>query len=154
MATMILTSPDPAADPFVARVLLAMQHAAFEIEAAYVGTRDIPPLQEDEEALTAFRGSWVVAWDGPEMLGAAAWRVRPEHVEIDRVMVHPSAHRRGVASALMTRVVEANAGRDLVVDTGRDNPPGLAMYGKHGFVAERDHEVAPGFWLTRLRRPA
>ncbi len=151
---MILTSPDPAADPFVARVLLAMQHAAFEIEAAFIGSRDIPPLQEDEQALTAFRGRWVIAWDGPDMLGAVAWRERPDHVEIDRVMVHPAAHRRGVGTALLARVVEVSAGCDLVVDTGRDNPPGLAMYAKHGFVAERDMEVAPGLWLTRLRRPA
>lgn len=151
---MILTSPDPAADPFVARVLLAMQHAAFEIEATLIGSRDIPPLQEDEQALTAFRGSWVIAWDGPDMLGAVAWRDEVHHVEIDRVMVHPAAHRRGVGTALLTRVVEVNAGRDLVVDTGRDNPPGLAMYGKHGFVAEHDVEAAPGLWLTRMRRPA
>lgn len=151
---MILTSPDPAADPFVARVLLAMQHAAFEIEATFIGSRDIPPLQEDEEALTAFRGSWVIAWDGPDMLGAVAWRDRPDQIEIDRVMVHPAAHRRGVGTALLTRVVEVNAGRDLVVDTGRDNPPGLAMYGKHGFVAEEDIEPVPGLWLTRMRRSA
>lgn len=88
------------------------------------------------------------------MLGAVAWHDRPDHVEIDRVMVHPSAHRRGVGTALLKRVVEANEGRDLVVDTGRDNPPGLAMYAKQGFVAEGDIEAAPGLWLTRLRRPA
>ncbi|MGJ9421233.1 GNAT family N-acetyltransferase [Aeromicrobium sp. CF3.5] len=95
-----------------------------------------------------------MAWDGPDMLGAVAWHDRPDHVEIDRVMVHPSAHRRGVGTALLKRVVEANEGRDLVVDTGRDNPPGLAMYAKQGFVAEGDIEAAPGLWLTRLRRPA
>ena len=151
MGLMILSSPDPAADPYVARALLAMQHAAFEIEAAFVGSREIPPLTEDQVALTAFRGQWVVAWDSTDMVGAAVWTDCEDHVEIDRVMVHPSAHRRGIGSALLGRVVEANHGRDVVVTTGRDNPPGIAMYAKHGFVPEDDFEARPGLWLTRMR---
>lgn len=151
MTGMILSSPDPAADPYVARALLAVQHAAFEIEASFVGSRDIPPLQEDVVDLAAFRGRWVVAWDGTDLLGAAAWRERPTEIEIDRVMVHPSAHRRGVAHALVGRMVESAGDRDLVVTTGRDNPPGVAMYAKHGFVPEGDLEPRPGLWLTRMR---
>jgi GNAT superfamily N-acetyltransferase len=148
---MILSSPDPACDPYLTRALLAVQHAAFEVEAAFVGSREIPPLREDVVALAAFRGRWVLAWDGVDLLGAAAWHELPEQVEIDRVMVHPAAHRRGVASALLARVVDAAGRRDLVVTTGRDNPPGIAMYAKHGFVAEQDLQVRPGLWLTRMR---
>lgn len=148
---MILSSPDPAADPFVARALLAVQHAAFEVEAAFVGSRAIPQLHEDQVDLTAFRGHWVIAWDGADMLGAAAWKDVADHVEVDRVMVHPSAHRRGVGSALLGRMVESTHGREVVVTTGRDNPPGIAMYTKLGFVPEDDFEARPGLWLTRLR---
>lgn len=150
---MIFSSPDPASDPFFASALLDMQHRAFEIEAEFVGTREIPPLQEDLEALTAFRGSWVTAWERSELMGAAAWNVVDDVVEIDRVMVHPRAHRRGVASGLMERVIARNPGRELIVTTGRDNPPGIAMYTKHGFVPEGDIEPLPGLWLTRFRRP-
>lgn len=150
---MILSSPDPAADPFFAAALLDLQRTAFEIEARFMGTRDIPPLNQDRDGLTGFRGSWVVAWDSTTLLGAAAWRVA-DVVEIEKVMVHPSAHRRGVASALMSQVIDRAGGRDIVVTTGRDNPPGIAMYTKHGFVREDDLEVAPGVWLTRMRRSA
>jgi len=150
---MILSAPDPAADPYFAAALLDLQRAAFEIEAEFVGTRDIPPLQQDRVGLAGFRGSWVVAWEGTALVGAAAWRTG-DAVEIEKVMVHPSAHRRGIASALMKQIIERAAGRDIVVTTGRDNPPGIAMYTRHGFVAEGDEEVPPGIWLTRLRRPA
>jgi len=150
---MIFSAPDPAADPYFAAALLELQHAAFEIEAQLVGTREIPPLQQDRDALTAFRGSWITAWDGVTLVGAAAWRGTQGVLEIDRVMVHPAAHRRGIASALLDRIVDAASGRDITVATGRDNPPGIAMYAKYGFVAEGEQHVPPGVWITRLRRP-
>jgi len=150
---MILSSPDPAADPYFASALLDLQRTAFEIEAALIGTRDIPPLQQDHTALAGFRGSWVVAWEGTELVGAAAWRTGPV-AEIEKVMVHPSAHRRGIGSALMSWIIERESGHDIVVTTGRDNPPGVALYSKHGFVAEGEAQARPGVWLTRLRRPA
>jgi len=148
---MIFSAPDPAADPYFASVLLNLQREAFEIEAQFLGTRDIPPLRQSPEALAGFRGSWVMAWDGTMLIGAAAWQETPSEVELEKVMVHPSAHRRGVASALIAQVVERTPGRDIVVTTGRDNPPGIAMYTRNGFVAEGDEEVPPGIWLRHLR---
>ncbi len=150
---MILSAPDPAADPYFAAALLDLQRTAFEIEAEFVGTRDIPPLQQDRVGLTGFRGTWVVAWEGTDLVGAAAWR-RGDVVEIEKVMVHPSVHRRGIASALVSQIIERAPQSDIVVTTGRDNAPGVAMYAKHGFVPEADEEVPPGIWLTKLRRPA
>ena len=148
---MIFSAPDPAADPYFASVLLDLQRQAFEIEAQFIGTREIPPLQQDDESLASFRGSWLMAWDGTTLVGAAAWTETGDQVELDKVMVHPSAHRRGIASALIAQVVERTPGRDIVVTTGRDNPPGIAMYTRNGFVAEGDEEVPPGIWLRHLR---
>lgn len=150
---MIFSTPDPAADPYFAAALLELQRTAFAIEARLIGTREIPPLQQDRDALTAFRGSWITVWDGVALVGAAAWRSTQEALEIDRVMVHPEAHRRGIGSALMDRIVVAASGRDIRVSTGRDNPPGIALYAKYGFVAESEQEVPPGVWITCLRRP-
>ncbi len=150
---MILSAPDPAADPYFAAALLDLQHAAFAIEAELVGSRRLPPLLEDVVDLTAFRGCWVMAWDGTTLVGAAAWQLG-DVAEIVKVMVHPEHHRRGIAGLLMTEVIARSPGRDLVVATGRDNPPGIALYSKHGFVAEGDEEVEPGLWIRRMRRSA
>lgn len=153
---MILSSPDPAADPFFAAALLALQHEAFEIEAALIGTRELPPLQDDMVSLPAFRGSWITAWDGTSLVGAVAWTDddRDGVAEIDRVMVHPSAHRRGIASLMVTAMLDRLPGYDVVVTTGSDNPPGIAMYAKHGFETVGEIEVPPGVRLTQLRRSA
>ena len=66
-------------------------------------------------------------------------------------MVAPAAHRRGVGSALVRRVIGAADHRPIHTATGRDNPPAIRIYEKHGFEAVGDEEVPPGIWITRLR---
>ncbi len=149
---MIFSSPDPAADPYVALALLDLQRASYAIEAELIGDDRIPPLREDQIDLTAFRGCWVLAWNGVDLVGAAAWVEREDSVEIDKVMVRPTAHRQGIASRLLGRVIDAADGRQIAAATGRDNAPARALYGKHGFDAMGDEEVPPGIWITRLRR--
>ena len=41
---MILAAPDPALDPWFARELLRLQHAAYRTEADLVGDDLLPPL--------------------------------------------------------------------------------------------------------------
>lgn len=149
---MILSSPDPALDPYVAAMLIKLQREAYAIEAALIGDDRIPTLHEDVEALAAPRGRWCTAWDGVDLLGAASWREHDGHIDIDRVMVSPTALRRGIATALLEHVRGRSGGRDLVVSTGRDNSPAVSLYAKHGFEAVGDVEVPPGIWITRFRR--
>lgn len=149
---MIFSSPDPASDPFFAGTLLALQHASYALEAELIGDDRIPPLQEDAQGLTAWRGRWITAWDGVDLVGAAAWAEHDDHVDIAKVMVSPSALRRGIGGALVSRVLEHAAGRPVAVTTGRDNVPAVQLYVRHGFEAEGDEQVPPGVWVTRLRR--
>lgn len=151
---MIIAAPDPATDRAFARTLLDVQHRAYAIEAELIGESRIPPLLDDEATLPAWRGRWLVAWDGVDLLGAVAWRPHGDHVDIDRVMVAPHAMRRGVAATLLDRVLGARGERDVFVSTGRDNAPAVALYDKLGFRREADEEVPPGVWITRFRLPA
>lgn len=148
---MLFTSPDPAADPHYARILLDLQKAAYAVEAQLLGDDRIPPLKETLVGIAAWRGHWIVAWDGVQLLGAVAWDDQGDRLEIDRLMVVPSAHRRGVGSALVQRVIGAADRRPIHTATGRDNPPAIRIYEKHGFEAVGDEEVPPGIWITRLR---
>ena len=117
---MIFSSPDPATDPYFAVTLLRLQRTAYALEAELIGDDRIPPLQEDEVGLTAWRGRWLTAWDGVDLVGAIAWREDDDRVEIEKVMVDPSALRRGIASTLLGEVLERAHGREVAVATGRD----------------------------------
>lgn len=147
---MLFSSPDPAADPYFARILLDLQKDAYAIEAELMGDNRIPPLRDTLVDIAAWRGNWLVAWDGVHLVGAVAWDDNGDQLEIDRLMVAPSAHRHGVGSALVQRVIGAAEGRPIRTATGRDNPPAIHIYQKHGFEAVGDEEVPPGIWMTRL----
>ncbi|MFI5427391.1 GNAT family N-acetyltransferase [Aeromicrobium sp. UC242_57] len=127
---MIFSSPDPAADPYFARALLGLQRSAYALEAELIGDDWIPPLQQDAVGLTAWRGHWITAWDGTDLVGAIAWDECREVVDIEKVMVSPQATRRGIASELLGQVIARSAGRQVVVATGRDNAPAVSLYCK------------------------
>ncbi|VXB75020.1 GNAT family N-acetyltransferase [Aeromicrobium sp. 9AM] len=151
---MIFSSPDPACDPYFAVALLRLQKTSYALEADLIGDDRIPPLQEDEVDLTAWRGRWLMAWDGVDLAGAIAWWEAGDRVEIEKVMVNPGLLRRGIASALLGEVLDRASGREVVVATGRANAPAVSLYAKHGFSVDRDEEVPPGIWITRLRYPS
>ena len=148
---MILSSPDPAADPYVVAAVLALQRSSYAVEAALIGDDRLPPLHEDEHAIAAWRGRWVMAWDGVQLVGAATWTDVGDHVDLTKVMVSPPAMRTGVATALLGRVLDAADHRDVVVSTGRDNVPAVSLYTRHGFVHDVDEHVPPGIWTSRFR---
>lgn len=146
--------PDPASDPYFAVLLLGLQRSSYALEAEIIGDDRIPPLREDECGLTAWRGHWMTAWEGTDLVGAIAWSERPDHIDIEKVMVSPNVTRRGIATALLERVLDRAGGRAVAVATGRDNLPAVRLYAKHGFTQEADEQVPPGIWVSRFRLPA
>lgn len=151
MVTMMLfTAPDPAADPYFARIVLDLQRQAYAVEARLLGDDRLPPLQESLPMLAAWRGRWLMAWDGVRLLGAVAWSDHGDALEIDRLMVTPAEHRRGIGTALVQRVMAAAGVRPIHTATGRDNAPAIAVYRSNGFEPAGDEEVPPGIWITHL----
>ncbi len=94
--------------------------------------------------------SWLAAFVDDRLVGAIAWAESVDEIDVDRLMVAPSAHRRGVALALAREVLRRSGTRWTVVSTGRDNSPATALYERLGFSRVDDREVLPGLWVTRL----
>ncbi|MGY1641902.1 GNAT family N-acetyltransferase [Geodermatophilus sp. SYSU D00703] len=143
---------DPAADEVLARELLAVQAAAYAVEAALLGDDRIPPLREDLAGLRGAGLSWLGALDADGRLaGALAWSEDGDLVDVERLVVSPAVHRQGVGTALVRAVLERAGGRPAVVATGRANVPARALYERLGFVPTGEREVAPGLWVTTYR---
>ncbi|WP_268237750.1 GNAT family N-acetyltransferase [Modestobacter marinus] len=83
------------------------------------------------------------------LAGAIAVAYHPVTVDIDRLVVDPSAHRQGIGRALVQDVVRRAEGRMIEVSTGRDNAPARRLYESLGFRTTRDVEVLAGLWVTR-----
>lgn len=149
---MILSAPDPALDTSFAAALLRLQHDAYLVQAGLIGSESLTSLAADGETLPAWRGQYLVAWRGTQLVGAVAWRIRDDIVEVDRVMVDPAAHRSGVATALLERMLSGLPGVSIQTWTGRDNAPGIALYRRFGFEPVGDEQRPNGVWITRLVR--
>jgi len=149
---MILSAPDPALDKSFAASLLRLQRDAYRTQADLVGSDRLPALSADDVTLPAWRGRYLVAWRGTQLVGAIAWRSADDKADIDRVMVAPSTHRQGIAAALLQAVLAELTSVRIDTWTGRDNAPGIALYRRFGFEPTADEQGSGGLWITRLRR--
>lgn len=148
---MILSAPDPALDRAFAAALLRLQHEAYRSQAEVIGDDRLQALAADEDSLPEWRGRYVVAWEGTQLLGALAWRPGAV-VDVDRVMVDAAVRRRGVAASLLKVVLDQAGEVPVETVTGRDNVPGLGLYRRFDFTPIADEQAPTGMWVTRLRR--
>ncbi|MGZ0149049.1 GNAT family N-acetyltransferase [Kribbella sp. WER1] len=133
--------------------LLAIQHAAYAVEAKLIGFDGIPPLQEDLHELMAAPEHWLGVYDGSLLVGAVAYEYPDERtVEISRLIVDPAYARRGYGRALLDRLDELEPRPVSEVSTGSANVPAVNLYTSRGYAETGRVEVAPGIYVTRFRR--
>lgn len=131
--------------------LLRIQHAAYALEASLLGDDRIPPLHEDLADLLAQPLRWLAALDGTTVVGALGFTGDTDvEADIDRLIVDPTHHRRGIARALVRAVLDRSV--IVTVSTGRDNPPARALYDGLGFEHTAHREVLPGLWVSSFVR--
>jgi ribosomal protein S18 acetylase RimI-like enzyme len=100
--------------------------------------------------------SWV-AVRGQTKLGLAMLGVRDERAWITRMGVLPDGRRHGIGGALMERLMESAAERELDViwlEVIKDNDPGHRLFLKYGFEATRELVVARRPPTHEVRPPA
>ena len=136
----------PDLEDTVAAELVRLQRAAYAVEAALVGDDRIPPLHEGPADLRAARLRWFVVREAAGLVAAVGFTEHDGEVDIDRLVVHPSQHRRGLGRRLVERVLR-DAER-AVVATGRDNAPARGLYAALGFDHRGDREVLDGLWVS------
>ncbi|MFI7703320.1 GNAT family N-acetyltransferase [Nonomuraea sp. NPDC049480] len=151
---MFMTEITPAEDSLGAE-LLALQKAAYAVEAEIIGDDRIPPLHESLADLRAQPLRWLGAVDEDGRLaGAVAWEETAGEVDVNRLVVHPGALRRGIGRALVKEVLARAGARRVVVSTGRDNTPARTLYERLGFALVGEAEVIPGLWIAHYALPA
>ena len=140
-------------DDDLAGEVLALQRAAYAVEAGLIGSDGIPALTESLERLRAADEQWLGMFDGTGLCGIVAWRRLDDGtVDICRLAVAPRAFRRGVATALLDELDRLHPGNPMQVSTGSANDPALTLYGRRGFRPVRQREAAPGLMVTELAR--
>lgn len=140
----------PAHDLPLALELLDLQHRSYAIEARLIGDTRIPPLHESVDDLQQAALTWVgVRGTDRHVVGAIGFQESAECVDIDRLVVDPSALRRGIGRSLVSMVLDRAGRRRVTVSTGRDNSPARRLYEVLGFAGTGEEEVLPGLWVVR-----
>lgn len=135
-------------DDAVLRELWTVQRLAYAVEAEIIGFDGIPPLHETLDELRATTETFLGLYDEEGLIGAVSYELDGSTVDICRLVVHPRAHRRGIA----TRLLDALPPGPQIVSTGSKNEPALRLYRKHGFVEVGTREAAPGLSITELAK--
>jgi ribosomal protein S18 acetylase RimI-like enzyme len=142
-------------DVSIAGSVLALQRESYAVEAALIGSDEIPQLTETLEQLRAAGLDWLGTLDDTGLTGALSWKLLDDGtVDIHRLVVAPRAFRRGVASALLDELEGRFPGRLVRVSTGRDNEPAIELYRRRGFTVVQEREAIPGLWISELERGA
>jgi SAM-dependent methyltransferase len=132
----------------VARVL-EIQRAAYAREAELVGFDSIPPLHETLDELQRQPLEWLGVVEDGVIVGAMAITGEARECDIDRLVVDPMWHRRGIGRRLVQAVTHHAV---VTVSTGAANAPAVALYESLGFRRVGETEVAPGFWTVQFER--
>ncbi|MCU1359335.1 MAG: aminoglycoside phosphotransferase, partial [Ilumatobacteraceae bacterium] len=113
-------------DPGTALDVLRVQHAAYRVEADLIGFDGIPPLHESLAELIAQPLQWKgIRDDDGRVIAAMAITGSERRCDVDRLIVDPAFHRRGLGRRLMQSVMPHQS---VTVSTGEANAPAVALY--------------------------
>ncbi|WP_371406806.1 GNAT family N-acetyltransferase [Kribbella sp. NBC_00662] len=148
-----MITPLDLTDRTLAERLLAIQHAAYAVEAELIGFDGIPPLQEDLAGLMRSTEHWLGRYDGSTLVGAVAYEFPDDDtIEIARLIVDPAHARRGHGKALLDHLDQAEPRPVSLVSTGSANAPAVNLYKSRGYTETGQVEVAPGIYVTQFSR--
>ena len=136
-----------------AEQIVAVQRAAYAVEAELLGFEGIPARFETVEDVMASDLTMLAVVEGEEPVAVLGYRRDGEAVDIDRLVVLPDHFRRGLARRLLEHLHarEADAAR-FDVSTGRDNLPAVTLYQRLGYRKVADVALPEGIVITRFTR--
>ena len=118
----------------VANKIFTIFQNSYKIEAELIGAVVFPPLlrsaKDIENSTTLFYG-----FSENDCLAAIIEIViEDKHLDINSLTVDPNYFKKGIASKLISYVLETTDFSQAIVETAVVNIPAINLYKKHGFV--------------------
>jgi ribosomal protein S18 acetylase RimI-like enzyme len=135
----------------IAEQIYQLQQASYAVERDLIDYADFPPLRVTAADIRQEPGTFLGAWAGEALLGILSFTATPQVLDIGRLIVHPSAFRRGIASQLLSAAEHSATGQHhLTVSTAEKNQPAVALYQRHGYRVLKRSQLPDGLVLVRF----
>lgn len=138
-----------------AETILALQHLAYQSEAAVYNDWTLPPLLETLADLTArFQDRlFLKAMDGDRLVGSVRAFQHGATCQMERLVVHPEYRRRGIGTDLLNRMeMLFPAAECCELFTGHKSHSNLRLYERLGYLRLRQEQVNAKVSLIFLRK--
>ncbi|MCO5186525.1 MAG: GNAT family N-acetyltransferase [Anaerolineae bacterium] len=139
-------------DMVTAAAILAVQHAAYAVEAALIDYPALPPLRETAQTIRNSDEQFLGCREDGRLLGVLSFELLRERLHICRLAVHPDFVRRGVAGALLVSAENLTDRLTITVSTAERNTPAIALYTKHGYAITQHITTPDGLPLVLLTK--
>jgi ribosomal protein S18 acetylase RimI-like enzyme len=137
-----------------AKELISLQRRAYAVEAELIGYDRLPPLVETVQDLMGSALTVLAAVESDALVGLLGYTLSDGVVDVDRIAVDPGRFRRGHARRLLDALHERHPACDVVVSTGADNAPAIALYESLGYLRVGQRTVADTLAVVDFRRPS
>ena len=129
--------------------LLALQKAAYTVEAELIGSSEIPPLKDTLRDLMRCGETFYGCFEKGRLVGAISYKCEGRVLDVHRLVVHPDHFCKGIGRSLVLYLenAERTAGK-IVVSTGTKNYPAKKLYLGLGFREAAEAEVAPAVHIS------
>ncbi|MDG4657043.1 GNAT family N-acetyltransferase [Ectobacillus antri] len=135
-----------------AKALWNLQRTSYAVEAELIGFNEIPPLHESLEELQACGEIFLGYYIETQLAGAISYTVESQELTICRLVVHPTYFKKGIATKLLSNLIEKQPYPVYYVSTARDNIPAICFYKANGFCWINDIEVVPNFYISCFKK--
>ena len=125
---------------------------SYKVEAQLIGVVDFPPLlrsaKDIEHSDTSFYGFIVNTC----LAAVIEVTIKDMRLEIDSLTVDPDYFKQGIASKLISYVLEIGNFPEAMVETAVANTPAINLYSKHGFIEFKRWTPSHGIQKLAMKR--
>lgn len=129
-----------------------LMDAAYRVEAHLLGLDDFLPLHRTARDIAISPNRFYGFFQHGELLGVCELEeLADDACLIASTVVDPTSFRKGIASSLLTYVLDSTTVQTIVVSTAEGNHPSVRLYQRHGFVVDSLKTTPDGIRLITLR---
>lgn len=118
----------------VAKQVFTVFQRSYKMEAQLIGIIDFPPLLRSVKDIQRSKTQFYAFVKDECIAAIIEIAIEEQHLDINSLTVDPNYFRKGIASKLISFVLEKGRFSEAIVETAAVNLPAINLYKKHGFV--------------------